>query len=61
MTKQRRQTLRGKEGFERNGEFQIKRSRLSLKALKDNPKRRGEAGKQMRSLSAEKMDLRLGI
>lgn len=30
--------MKGNEGFERNGEFQIRSSRLSSKALKDDPK-----------------------
>lgn len=33
--------MKGNEGFERNGGFQIRSSRLSSKALKDGPKWRG--------------------
>lgn len=47
--------MKGKGGFERNGEIQIKSNRLSLKTLKGHQKRGEKAGKQTRSLSGEKI------
>lgn len=53
--------MKGNEGFERNGEFQIRSSRLSSKALKDDPKwgrgERRKGRKKMRSFSGEKVKI----
>lgn len=51
----KRTETKGKRGFERNGEIQIKSSRLTLKTLKGNQKRGEKARKQTRSLSGEKI------